>query len=289
TFGLVFIPVKLYAATEHKDLKFHYLHEPCKTPVQYRKFCPTCQREVDREEIVWGYEYAKSQYVVLREEDFHRIPVPTTKVVDILDFVALVEIDPIYFDKTYFLEPAEGGLKAYALLRRTMEETGRIAIAKVAIRTKESLAAIRVYHDRVLAMNTMFWPDEIREWADLEGLQPVEAPVVENEMKMAKTLVDTLAGHFEPGKYTDQYRRALLEAIHAKIEGREVFVAAEPEAAKVMDLMEALRASVRLAEEQRAGGPPRPGEPGGPAQQVGLPPAPEAGLPPGPEPGGGPH
>ncbi len=255
TFGLVYIPVKLYAATEHKDLKFHYLHEPCKTPVQYRKYCPTCQREVDREEIVWGYEYAKSQYVILREEDFHRIPVPTTKVVDILDFVDLSEIDPIFFDKTYFLEPAEGGLKAYALLRRTMEETGRIAIAKVAIRTKESLAAIRVYQDRALAMNTMFWPDEIRDWAELEGLGAETAPV-ENEMKMAKTLVDTLAGHFDPGKYTDEYRRALLEVIHGKIEGREVYAAAEPEAAKVMDLMEALRASVKLAEEQRGAGPP---------------------------------
>jgi len=258
TFGLVYIPVKLYVATEDKDLKFHYLHEPCKTPVQYRKFCPTCQRQVDREEIVWGYEYTKGQYVVLREEDFHRIPVPTAKVVDLLDFVDLAEIDPIYFDKTYFLEPAEGGLKAYALLRRTMEETGRIAIAKVAIRTRESLAAIRVYQDRVLVMNTMFWPDEIRDWAELDGFGPEPVPA-ESEMKMARTLVETLAGHFDPGKYTDEYRRALLEVIHAKVEGREVFAAREPETGRVMDLMEALRASVRLAEEQRRGGQPSAG------------------------------
>ncbi len=274
TFGLVYIPVKLYAATEHKALKFHYLHEPCKTPVQYRKFCPTCGREVDRDEIVWGYEYAKGQYVILREEDFSHIPVPSTKVVDIVEFVDLTEIDPVYYDKTYFLEPVEGGLKAYGLLRRTMRETGRVAVAKVAIRTKESLAAIRVYQDRVLAMDTMFWPDEIRDWAELEGLA-AEAPVNDNEMKMAKTLVDTLAGPFEPGKYTDEYRRALLEMVHAKIEGREVFAAREPEAAKVMDLMEALRASVKLAEEGRGqagatGGPPESGQAQAPPPGPGL-------------------
>ncbi|HEY3314871.1 MAG TPA: Ku protein, partial [Bacillota bacterium] len=251
------------AATEHKDLRFHYLHEPCKTPVQYRKFCPSCQREVDQEEIVWGYEYAKGQYVILREEDFSHIPVPSTKVVDIVEFIDLAEIDPIFYDKTYFLEPAEGGLKAYGLLRRTMQETGRVAVAKVAIRTKESLAAIRVYQDRVLAMETMFWPDEIRDWAELEGLATEAAPN-DNEVKMAKTLVDTLAGPFEPGKYDNEYRRALLEMVHAKIEGREVFAVREPEAARAMDLMEALRASVKLAEEHRGGPGPPPGQGTGP-------------------------
>lgn len=251
SFGLVNIPVRLYAATERKDLKFSYLHEPCKTPIRYRKYCPTCVREVEMDEIVRGYEYEKGQYVIMNEEDFERVPVATTRTVDIVDFVSLAEIDPIYFDKTYFLEPGEGGQKAYALLRKAMTESGRIALAKVAIRAKETLAAVRVYDDRLLVMETMFWPDEIRSYAELTGID--EHPHLhEKEVQMAEMLISNLATDFQPEKYTDEYRQALLDIIRSRIEGQEVYRAAAPQPEKVIDLMEALRASVKLAEEQRA-------------------------------------
>jgi len=250
SFGLVNIPVKVYAATERKDVKFNYLHEPCRTPIRYRKWCPSCEREVEGGEIVWGYEYEKGRYVILREEDFERIPISTAKTVDIIDFVNLAEIDPVYFDKTYFLEPADGGYKAYALLRHAMQATNRIALAKVTLRSKESLAAVRIYRDRVLVLETMFYPDEIRSAEELAGIEP-PPPLHENEIKMAETLISSLSDRFEPEKYASGYREALLELIHQKIEGKEIAEVEQPETTKVVDLMEALRASIRLAEEEK--------------------------------------
>jgi DNA end-binding protein Ku len=266
SFGLVHIPVRVYPATQNKGVKFRYLHRECKTPVRYLKYCPTCGREVEPEEIVDGYEYQKGRFVALEDEDFQRLPAPETKVVDIMDFVDLAEIDPIYFDKSYYLEPAEGGVKAYALLRRAMVRTGRIAIARAVLRAKQRLAAVRVLDGRVLVMETMFWPDEIRSWTGLEG---VDADPVfhENELRMAETLIGSLTGPFTPSKYTDEHRRALRELIQAKVEGREVHEHREPEAAKVLDLMEALRASVEMARSHRtagAAGGPGPGGAAGP-------------------------
>jgi len=267
SFGLVHIPVRVYPATESKGIKFRYLHRECQTPVRYVKWCPACGREVAPEEIVNGYEYQKDQFVVMEDEDLERLPAAESKVVDILDFVDLAEIDPIFYDKTYYLEPAEGGAKPYALLRRAMLETGRIAIARVAIRTRQSLAAIRVFDRRVLAMETMFWPDEVRSYAELEALGPGAGEPVfhENEVRMADMLVGSLTAPFEPAKYTDDYRAALRQVIEAKVEGRQVFEYREPETAKVIDLMEALRASVEAAQAARgAGGPlPVPGRPVG--------------------------
>lgn len=251
SFGLVNIPVRLYTATEHKDLKFSFLHAECKTPVRYKKYCPTCNRDVEMDEIVRGYEYDKGQYVVMNEEDFEQVPLATTRTVDIVDFVNLADIDPIYFDKTYFLEPGEGGVKAYALLRKAMAESGRIALAKVAIRSKETLAAVRVYDDRLLVMETMFWPDEIRAYGELQGIDE-EPSLHEKEVQMAEMLISNLATDFQPEKYTDEYRQALLDVIRSRIEGQEVYHVEAPRPEKVIDLMEALRASVQMAEEQRA-------------------------------------
>lgn len=251
SFGLVNIPVRLYTATEHRDLKFSFLHAECKTPIRYRKYCPTCDREVEMDEIVRGYEYEKGQFVVMNEEDFEQVPVATTRTVDIVDFVNLAEIDPIYFDKTYFLEPGEGGAKAYALLRQAMTENGRIALAKVAIRSKETLAAIRVYDNRLLALETMFWPDEIRSYGELQGIGG-EPDLHEKEVQMAEMLISNLATDFQPERYTDEYRQAMLDIIRSRIEGQEVYRVEAPRPEKVVDLMEALRASVKLAEEQRA-------------------------------------
>jgi len=277
SFGLVHIPVRVYPATENKSVKFRYLHRDCKTPIRYVKWCPSCEREVAPEEMVSGYEYQKGQFVVLEDEDFERLPAAETKVVDIVDFVDLSEIDPVYYDKAYYLEPGEGGLKAYALLRRAMLETGRVAIARVAIRARQALATVRVFDSRVLIMETMHWPDEIRSYAGLSGLGQ-EPAFHENEIRMAEMLVGSLTAPFDPGKYTDDYRAALREVIQAKIEGRQIYEYREPETAKVIDLMEALRASVEAAQVTRG--------PGRAAAQQGQPYGP--GGAPGPGPGGPP-
>lgn len=251
SFGLVTIPVKLYAATESKDVRFNLLHDECRTPIQYRKVCPNCDREVAQEEIVRGYEYEKGRYVIVRDEDLEAIPVAAARTLDIVDFVRLDQIDPIYFDKTYYLEPGEGGAKAYALLRRAMEETGRIAIARVVIRSKESLAAIRVFNNGVLAMETMHFPDEVRSPAGLTGI--VAPELRPQELDMATGLIASLSsGDFTPEKFENEYRQAVLDVIAAKAAGEDVVQAAEPvERGRVVDLMEALRASIRQAEEAR--------------------------------------
>jgi DNA end-binding protein Ku len=258
SFGLVNIPISMYVATENKDIKFNYLHKECMTPVKYQKFCSHCQKEVGSDDIVRGYEYQKGNYVVIKPEDFERIPQENTKTVDILDFVSLSQVDPIYFDKTYYLEPAAGGEKAYSLIVEAMQKTGKIAIAKIYIRTKQSLAAIRV-KDNVLVMETIFYPDEIRSAAGLnQGLDP--AKLHENEVKMAVSLIENLSTDFDPSRYHDDYRQALWEIIEARIAGQEI-VSPVQSAGKgnVVDLMEALKASVKLAEETRKGEAKRPG------------------------------
>lgn len=254
SFGLVNIPIKMYVATERKDIKFNYLHKECMSPVQYRKFCPNCEREIAAEEIVRGYEYQKGSYVVVNEEDLERIPLENTKTIDILDFVDFAEVDPIYFDKTYYLEPSQGGEKAYTLLIEAMAQTGKVAIAKVLIRSKQSLAALRV-KDQVLIMETIFYPDEIRSTAGLT-LGVDRSKLHNNEIKMAVSLIENLSTRFQPEKYQDEYRQALWELIEGKIVGKEVVSAAPAaERGNVVDLMEALKASVKLAEETRPAEP----------------------------------
>lgn len=301
SFGLISIPIKLYAATESKDVRFNLLHAQCNTPVQYRKWCSNCDREITQEEIVKGYEFERGRYVVIREEDMESIPVAAAKTLDIVDFVRLDQIDPVYFEKSYYLEPGDGGAKAYALLRQAMEKTGRIAIARVVIRTKESLAAIRTFKDGVLALNTMHFPEEVRSPAGLTGI--VAPELRPQEVEMATSLIASLAGDFVPEKFQNQYRQTLLEMIHSKITGEKAVDVTEPrpERGRVLDLMEALRASVRLAEEARAaegapGRPPAPPGPGIPTQAPGLvpglgapalPPSGVPGMVPGPGPGQG--
>jgi DNA end-binding protein Ku len=264
SFGLVNIPVKMYTATENKEIHFRYLHAPCQTPIAYQKHCPRCGREVPPEEIVWGYEYEKGRYVILREEDFQRIPGEASRTIDILDFVDLREIDPVYFEKSYYLEPNAGGEKAYALLKRAMRETGKIAIARVMIRTKSALACLRLY-DQVVMMETMFYPDEIRSPVGLAGVA-VDPHLHENEIKMAVNLVSNLSAPFTPAKYTDTYREQLLGVLQAKISHAEVATPAPAATGgKVVDLMEALRASLAATENQ----PTAPKKPGRKRRSVG--------------------
>ncbi|NLB51652.1 MAG: Ku protein [Syntrophomonadaceae bacterium] len=255
SFGLVNIPIKMYVATENKDLKFKYLHEKCMSPVQYRKYCPNCDREIIPEEIVRGYEYQKGSYVIINEEDLARIPLETTKTIDILDFVQLDQVDPIYFDKTYYLEPSPGGEKAYTLIIEAMKRTNKVAIAKVIIRSKQSLAALRV-KDKTLIMETIFYPDEIRSPDSLSSGVDV-SKLHDNEIKMAVNLIENLSVNFDPGKYEDEYRKALWELIEGKIVGREVSHVQVSEPTNVVDLMEALKASVELAQQQHKKTSPR--------------------------------
>jgi DNA end-binding protein Ku len=250
SFGLVNIPIKMYAATERQSVKFRYLHKKCQTPIKYEKVCPTCQTEVQDDEIVYGYEYERGRFIIIDEEELAALPSKQGRTIDIVDFVNLTEIDPVYFDKTYYLEPTEGGAKPYILLRQAMEATGRIAIAKVQLRSKESLAAIRAAHN-ALVMETMFFPDEVRSTQALSGLdQPVD--IHENELKMAVSLIENLADKFDPAKYTDTYREELLRLIEQKVAGEEIVTPeVPPRTGKVVDLMAALEASVKATQKEK--------------------------------------
>lgn len=255
SFGLVNIPVSMYVATENKDIKFNYLHKECMSPVKYQKYCPRCEREIKGDEIVKGYEYQKGSFVIIDEEDFARLPGEKTKTIDILDFVELSQVDPIYFDKSYYLEPAPGGEKAYTLIVEAMQQTQKIAIARVMIRSRQSLAALRI-HDRVLVMETIFYPDEIRSPAALShGLDPQK--LHENEIKMAVSLINNLSTDFEPSRYEDENRKALWEMIEAKIAGQEVKTPAMTQRGNVVDLMDALKASLELTEKAGKTSKPR--------------------------------
>jgi len=250
SFGLVNVPVKMYAATERKNLSFRQIHRECGTPIRYEKVCPFCNRKVEDEEIARGYEYEKGKFVVIEDKDLEAIPDETVRTIDIVDFVDLREIDPIYFDHSYYLGPEGTGQKAYLLLIEALKKTGKIAIAKVMIRSKYSLACLRPFGENHLIMETMFYPDEVRDAGEIELSTNIK--LHENEIKMAVQLINSLSTKFIPEKYTDEYRKALLEIIKAKVEGQEVKIPAAKEE-KVVDLMEALRASLALVEKEKEG------------------------------------
>ena len=249
SFGLINVPVKMYASKENRSISFRQIHRECGTPIRYEKVCPTCNRKVEENEIGKGYEFEKGKYVIIEDSDLEKIPDKTTRTIDIIDFVNLREIDPIYYDNSYFLGPEETGQKAYVLLRKAMEEGGKIAIAKVVIRSKQNLACIRPYGEKHIVMETMLYPDEVRNVEDIP-LSPKAEPN-EAEVKMALQLVNSLSTDFNPQKYTDDYRSALLDIIQAKIEGQEISTPT-PREDKVVDLMEALKASLAQAEKQKA-------------------------------------
>ncbi len=245
SFGLVSIPVKLYTATESKDISFRQIHDDeCQSRIRQLRWCPVHEREVGYDEIVRGYEYTKDRYVILDDEDFESLPLPSKHTINLDAFVDGAEIDPIFYERSYYLEPDEAGAKPFALLMRALQEKGLVAVAKIAIRNKEQLCALRP-QGAVLALETMFLADEIREaptevqWQD----QTVSAP----ELKMAETLIDMLHKPFAPEAYHDDYREALQQLIEAKLEGVALQEVAPGEPPKVVDLMAALRASVEAA------------------------------------------
>jgi DNA end-binding protein Ku len=252
SFGLVNIPVKMFAATEDRDIHFKYIHKKCKTPVKNERVCPTCNEKITPDDIVRGYEYEPGHFVIIEDQDIDAIKPASAKTVEILDFVNLKEIDPIYFEKSYYLSPQEtGGSKAYNLLRKAMDDTGRIGVARITIRDKQSLAILRVVSN-ILVLETIFFPDEVRDIRQIPGI-PENAGVDERELTMAEQLIENLTAEFKPEKYKDDYREALFEMIQKKIEGEEIVSAPEAPQRNVIDLMAALQASLKKTEEMRTG------------------------------------
>lgn len=250
SFGLVHVPVKMFAATEEKDISMRMIHKTCTTPLSYVRKCTTCDKEVEWEEITKGYEYEPGRFVLFDKDELEQLAGEATKEIKILDFVDLTEIDPIYFQKTYYLAPGDTGSGAYTLLHEALSQTGKIGIATVSIRSKSSLAAIRII-DRCIVMETIFYPDEIRSVAQVPNL-PEQPKVNEKELTMAKMLIDQLSVPFEPEKYKDEYREAVMEAIHRKVAGEEVQAAPQVHRTNVIDLMAALQASLEAVKPQGA-------------------------------------
>ena len=258
SFGLVSIPIQLYAATENKNVSLHQVHETDGARIQYRRFCSAEDKEVPYGEIAKGYELDDGQMVILTSSDLADLPLSTSRTIDVLEFVDLEAIDPIYFDRTYYLEPQKAAAKAYTLLRDALHKSGHVAVAKVALRQRESLAVLRVYSD-VLVLTTMLWPDEVRT-PDFDFLHEDAPQVQSREMAMAGSLIDSLTEPvFEPDKYHDDYRAALEAKIEAKISGGETEEPAAAEDGKkakkeVPDLVDVLQASVDAAKRNRSSG-----------------------------------
>ena len=253
SFGLVNIPVKLHTATENKDIKLRQLHKECNTPINYQKVCSGCKKEVQSEDIVKAYEYSKNKYVVLDDEELEKLKKENEdKAVEIIDFVKLEEIDPIYFERSYFMAPDSGGGKAYSLLRKALMESGKIGVAKIMIRSKEQLAVVRVFEE-LLVMETIHFPDEVRSAKDVPNI-PSEPVVVQKELDTALMLVDQLTTTFEPEKYTDDYRTALMELIEEKKAGKQTVTVSDKQSAapsNVTDLMSALQASLDKTKKKK--------------------------------------
>ena len=246
SFGMVTIPIKLYAATEAKDVRFRLLHRDDGAPIEEKRFCTKDGKEVAWKDLVRGYEIEKGEYVVLEPDEIDEAKPESGTTIEIGDFVSAEEIDPIYYEKSYFLEPTEVGAKAFTLLRRALEETGRVAVARVTIRTRERLATLRTYED-TLVIETMLWPDEIRSTGSLDLPEGKQATIRSKELQMAQQLVNSLSGRFEPSEYRDEYRAAMEELIERKMAGEKRSAKRRKAEPKVIDLMEALQASVRSA------------------------------------------
>jgi DNA end-binding protein Ku len=258
SFGMVAIPIRMYLATESSaKVSFNLLCPEHKSRIKNKRWCPEGDHEVAWGDVIRGYEYEKGKYVVLEDEDLEKLPLKSSKAIDISGFIEDEELPgPIYYQAAYYLEPEKAAAKPYALLHKTLEKTGRVAIAKFALRDRERLVSVRPL-DGALLLNTLHWPDEIRSTEDLE--LPEDVKVSAKEIDMAETLVKAMATKFDPGEYKDEYKEAVEEIVKAKVEGEEIIEAPEEEAATtVADLMSALRASVERAKKEekapRAGG-----------------------------------
>jgi DNA end-binding protein Ku len=246
SFGLVNVPVKLFSAVSRKTVRFHQLNGETGNRIQQKRVDPETGEEVSYEQIVKGYELTRDRYVVINPDELDALDPEKTRTIDIEDFVDLDDIDPVYYDHPYYLVPDTGAAKAYGLLLNAMKESGKVAIARVVLRSKEQLVAIRPAPSDVLMMETMIFADEVVPPEDLDGLPEAnELKASDRELKMAQQLIDSLSSEFDPAKYHDEYREKVLELIERKAQGEEIAVQPEaPQPAKVPDLMAALEASL---------------------------------------------
>ena len=255
SFGLVMIPVKLYTATETRDIAFRQVHREDGGRVRFRRFCTIDEQEVPYEDIAKGYELPGGEIVVLTEEDMAELPLPTTKNIEVVQFCPAEQLDPILLNKSYYVEPEAAGARAYCLLRDALEQSGKVAIAQVALRQRESLAVMRAM-DGVLVLETLLWPDEVRDPAF--GFLSDDVEVRPQELRMASSLIESMTVDFDPDEFHDSYREALQELVAAKTEGREVV---QPEAGEAppgdtTSLADALRASLAAAKGGKLGAVP---------------------------------
>jgi len=255
SFGLVSIPVRVFPATEEKTVRFNQLHDADGGRIKMKRTCSKCGEEVAFENIVKGYETEKDHYVILTDEDFDAVPVESSRAIDIVQFVDLEEIDPMFFKKSYYLVPEETGVKAYSLLRKALSEDGKVGIAKVSFRDKEHLAALR-FRGKTFVLETMYWPDELRA-DDFEELDK-KVTVRPQEVQMARSLIDNLSESWNPEAFTDEYREALLKIVAAKESGEVIEAPQIEQSSKVVDLMEALKASVEAVKKESAAAKKKP-------------------------------
>ena len=250
SFGMVSIPVALYTAAQSKDLSFNMLHKECHSRIKQVRRCPVDEVDLEPSDIVKGFEYAKGQYVILTDEDFEKVSVPSKHTIEVNAFVDADEIDPVYYEKTYYLQPEELGVKPYALLMRAMEEKGLTALGKISFRNREHLCAMRPSDGKII-LETLYYADEVQ----VEKPKKVsDVELSERELGMAYSLIDLLSEHFQPEKYEDEYRVALMELIEAKLSGQEIVTTPEHHEEKTVDLLAALKASIEAAQKG-------PGEP----------------------------
>jgi DNA end-binding protein Ku len=263
SFGLVMIPVRLYSATEQKDISFRQVHRTDGGRIKFRRVCSICGEEVPYEDVAKGYELPDGEIVVLDDNDLADLPLPSTKAIEVLQFTPAEQLDPILYNKSYYVEPEGAGARAYVLLRDALEQSGKVAVAQVALRQRESLATLRA-KDGVLVLETLLWPDEVRE-ASFPFLQQ-DIEVRPQELTMAATLIDSMTADFEQDAYHDNYREALIEVVEAKVQGRELAQPAPLEiaAGETTSLAEALRASLAAAQQ-----PGKAGGNGGKAKAIG--------------------
>jgi DNA end-binding protein Ku len=243
SFGLVSIPVRLYTAASPAGVSFNQLHGVCGSRIRQQTFCPKCNKTVERAELVRGYEFAKDQYAQVKDDELKALEGEASKIIDIAEFVPLDQVDPIYFEKTYYLGPDKGGEKAYRLLGDAMEKAGQVALAKYVMRGKESLVLIRAAQGGLM-LHTMYFADEVRNFDEVDKGQ--SAKIKEGELDLALQLINGLATQtFSPDRYADEYRQRVLEMINQKVEGQEVTISEAPAPrAQVIDLMEALKESL---------------------------------------------
>ena len=252
TFGLISIPIRLFSAARTERIGLNQLHNVCKTRIRMPLYCPQCERQVPRNEIVKGYEYEKDQYVLFDEEELDKIEPQSARAMEILEFVKVDEIDPLYFDASYYVTPEDEGRKAYQLLLDAMGESNYAAIAKLTMHQREHIVVVRP-REKGMTLHTMFYTNEIREVAEYGKIDAASEPKPA-EKKLAEQLIESLAAPFEPDKYKDNYMESMEKMIDAKRQGLEIAEAPHPKLAPVIDLMEALKKSIAEKTPKTAGG-----------------------------------